>query len=151
MEKRLEQAAGQALSFVKNISVHEMLMFAYRLDRFNRQRLRPNEISLLRLIATNAVHYRCGQICAAYDAHNNLCATVMFLIYKGRGNILHAAASSEGLAHGGIEYIIDRFIEMNAEENLVLCVDSPTSKKLMEILQACGSGISTFPCLRQLD
>jgi len=65
--------------------------------------------------------------------------------------MLHAAAGSEGLASGGIEYLIDRFIETNAEENLVLCVDNPSDRKLMDILQGYGSGISNFPCLRSIS
>jgi hypothetical protein len=125
-------------------------MFAYKLDRFNRHRLNPQEISMLRLIAVNSIRYRSGQIGAAYDSHNNLCATVFFLIFRGRACILHAAASSEGLAAGGIEYVISRFIDMNAEENLVLCVDNPSDRKLMEIMKGSGAGISHYPCLRKL-
>ena len=148
LKKNLENANADSLSYVSNISVNDMLMFAYKLDRFNRRKLNPGEISLLRLIATNAIRYRSGQIGAAYDVHNNLIATVLFLIFKGRASILYASASSEGIACSGIEYIIDRFIEMNAEENLVLSVDNPSDKKLLAILSSCGSGISHFPCLR---
>jgi hypothetical protein len=150
MQKRLELAEVNPLSYVTNISVHDMLMFAYRLDRFNRNRLSPGDISTIRMIATNSMRFRMGQIGAAYDVHNNLCATVFFIVYKGRASILHAAASTEGVNSGGIEFIIDRFIELNAEENLVLCVDNPANRKLMEILKTCGSGISEFPCLRQI-
>lgn len=151
LRKQLNLSSECSLSYVNNISVHDMLMFAYRLDRFSKHRLKPSEISTLRLIATNAIRYRSGQIGSAYDSHNNLCATVMFLVFNGRASILHASASSDGIASGGIEYIIDRFIELNAEENLVLCVDNPSNRKLMEILKSCGSGISTFPCLRHID
>lgn len=151
LKNRLETAAARSLSYVNNISVHDMLMFAYKLDRFNRHRPNPHEISILRLIATNAIRYRSGQIGAAYDSHNNLIATVLFLVFRGRVSMLYAAASSEGVAHGGIEYIIDRFIEMNAEENLVLCVDNPSGTKLMDVLSGYGSGISNFPCLRNIS
>ena len=151
MEKRLELAADHSLSYDKNVSVHDMLMFAYRLDKFSRPRLNPQKISSLRMIATNAIHHRYGQIGAAYDSHNNLCATVLFLIFKGHASILYASACSEGLASGAIEFIIDRFIELNAEENLVLCIDNPSERKLMDILKSCGSGISAFPCLRRID
>ncbi|MFC2080723.1 hypothetical protein ACFLR8_00765 [Bacteroidota bacterium] len=150
MKNSLKLAQEKSLIYVNNVSVHDMLMFAYRLDRFNRKRLKPHEISMLRMIASNAIRYRSAQIGAAYDSHNNLCATVIFLIYKGKASILHAAASSEGIAARGIEFIIDRFIESKAEENMVLCVDNPSDKQLMDILKSCGSGISNFPCIRQL-
>jgi hypothetical protein len=151
MKKRLELAGSRSLSYLSNISVHDMLMFAYKLDRFNRQRLSPKQISVLRLIATNAIRYRAGQVWAAYDIYNNLIATVLFLVFRGRASMLIAAASAEGVDSGGVEYIIDRFIEMNAGANLVLCVDNPSNRKLMDILNGCGSGISSFPCLRSLS
>ena len=151
MNDRLILAKKESLSYIKNVSVHDMLMFGYRLDKFNRGRLKAGEISILRLLASNAIRFRSGQIGAAYDVHNNLCATVLFALFKGRASILYAAASSEGLAQGGIEFIIDRFIKINTEQNLVLCVDNSSDKKLMEILKGCGSGISNYPCLKNLD
>jgi hypothetical protein len=151
MQRMLESARDNSLSYVGNTSVHDMLMFASRLDKFSRSRLNPRNISCLRLIATKAIHYRQGQIGTAYDSHNNLCATVLFLVFKGRASILYAAASGEGLNSGGIEFIIDRFIEANAEENLVLCTDNSANRKLMDILKACGSGLSAFPCLKRIS
>lgn len=150
MQKQLSRAGDQSLSYISNVSVHDMLMFAYKFDKFQSQGLKPREISTLRLIISNSIRFRAGQIGAAYDIHNNLCAMVVFLIFKGRAGILHAAASTEGMASGAIEYIIDRFIETNAEKNLVLSVDNPADRKLMEILKSCGSGISNFPCLKSL-
>ena len=149
--KRLELASSRSLSYLSNISVHDMLMFAYKLDLFGKQRLNPRQISVLRLIATNAIRYRSGQVWAAYDTYNNLIATILFLVFRGRASMLHAAASSEGVESGGIEYIIDRFIEMNAGENLVLCVDNPSNRKLMDLLNGFGSGIFNFPCLRSFS
>lgn len=149
-QQQLKLASDSSLSFVKQVSVHDMLMFAYRLDKFNQQRLSPRKISILRMLATNAMQYRACQICAAYDRYNNLCATILFLVYHGRASILHAAATSSGLASGSIEYILDGFIKMNAEKNLVLSIDNPADRKLMEILQSCGCSISEFPCLRRI-
>lgn len=150
MKENLKTAGNSGLSYISNISVHDMLMFAYRLDRLNRTRLKPKDISLLRLISTNAIRYRVGQVGAAYDVHNNLIATVLFMVFNGRASVLHASASSEGLTTGGIEFIIDRFIRSRSEENMVLCIDNPNDKKLMEILKSCGAGMSQFPCLKHL-
>jgi hypothetical protein len=150
MKESLNRAKQDSLSYLGNISVHDMLMFAYRLDRFNRTRPRPRDITLLRMISTNAIRYRTGQIGAAYDVHNNLVATIFFMVFNGRANILHASASSEGLKSGGIEFILDRFIRSRSEENMVLCIDNPDEKKLMEILKSCGAGLSNYPCLKYL-
>lgn len=149
LRKRLQLAEERSLSYLSNVSVHDMLMFAYKLDRFHRHRLKPRDISTMRLIISNSIRFRAGQIWAAYDVHNNLCATVVFLTFRGRTSIFHAAASSEGLSSGGIEFIIDRYIEGNAGKNLVLCVDNPSESKLMEILKCSGSGISNFPCIKR--
>jgi hypothetical protein len=151
MQKKLRLAEDQSLSYLSNISVHDMLLFAFKLDRFHSRGLKSSEISIMRLILTNSIRFRMVQIGAAYDIHNNLSAVIAFLTFKGRVSILHASASNEGLAAGAIEFLIDRFIEKNAENNLVLCVDNPSERKLMEIMKCCGAGISNFPCLKTLQ
>jgi hypothetical protein len=148
MQKRLDLSKEHSLSYVINVSVHDMLMFAYKLDRFHKNRLKPRDISTMRLIISHSIRNRMAQLGAAYDVHNNLCATIVFLIFNGRASILHAAASVEGLAGGGLEFIIDRFIESNAEKNLVLCLDNPAERKLMDMFKSCGASLSDFPCLR---
>jgi hypothetical protein len=148
MQKQLGQSKEQSLSYVSNVSVHDMLMFAYKLDRFHKNRLKPRDISIMRLIISHSLRNRMAQVGAAYDAHNNLCATIVFLVFKGRASILHASASGDGLEGGGLEFIIDRFIESNAEKNLVLCLDNPAERKLMDMLKSCGASLSDFPCLK---
>ncbi len=71
LQKSLELAKKESLSHVNNISVNDMLMFAYKLDAFNQSRLKPKDISILRLIISNALRFRSARISAAYDSHNN--------------------------------------------------------------------------------
>lgn len=149
IQDRLRLAAENSLSYVSNTSVNELVMFSYRLDKLNRQKLKPRQISVLRLIASNAIRYRSAQLASAYDRTNSLCAVILFLIFNGRASILHAAANAEGMETGAIEFIIDHFIRKHSEQNLVLSVDNPDDKYLMETLQHFGSGISDYPCLKQ--
>ena len=150
IQDRLNLAKTNSISFVSNTSVNDLVMFSYRLDKLNKQKIKPNQISTLRLIASNAIRYRSAQLASAYDRTNNLCAVMLFLIFNGRASILHAAASAEGLKTGAIEFIIDHFIRNNSEQNLVLSIDNPDDKYLMETLQHFGSGISEYPCLKKI-
>ena len=150
IKDRLNLAEENSISFVSQTSVNDLLMFAFRLDKLNKQKLKPNQLSTLRLIASNAIRYRSGQLASAYDKTNNLCAVILFLIFNGRASILHAAANMEGMETGAIEFIIDRFIRENSEQNLVLSIDNPGDRYLMEILQHFGSGISEYTCLKQI-
>lgn len=150
IKDRLNLAEENSTSFVSQTSVNDLLMFAFRLDKLNKQKLKPNQLSTLRLIASNAIRYRSGQLASAYDKTNNLCAVILFLIFNGRASILHAAANMEGMETGAIEFIIDHFIRENSEQNLVLSIDNPGDKYLMETLQHFGSGISEYPCLKQI-
>jgi hypothetical protein len=150
IQERLILAEESSLGFVGNTSVNDLIMFSYRLDKLNKHKLKPNQISNLRLIASNAIRYRSAQVASAYDRYNNLCAVILFLIFNGRASILHAAASVEGLGTGAIEFIIDLFIRENSEKNLVLSIDNPGDKYLLETLQHFGSVISEYPCLKQI-
>lgn len=151
IKARLHLAEENSISFVSNTSVNDLLMFSYRLDKLNKQKLKPKQISTLRLIASNAIRYRSAQLASAYDRTNNLCAIILFLIFNGRASILHAAANMDGIQTGAIEFIIDHFIRENSEQNLVLSIDNPGDKYLMETLQQFGSGISEYPCLKQIS
>ena len=151
IKDRLKLAGENSISFVSNTSVNDLLMFSYRLDKLNKQKLKPNQISTLRLIASNAIRYRSAQLASAYDRSNNLCAIILFLIFNGKASILHAAANADGMKEGAIEFIIDHFIRENSEQNLVLSIDNPGDKYLLETLKNFGSGISEFPCLKQID
>ncbi len=147
IEDRLRLAKENSLSFVSNTSLNDMVMFSYRLDKLNRPKLKPTQITSLRLIASNALRYRSAQLSSAYDRANNLCAVMLFLVFNGRANILHASASLEGMEMGAIEFIIDQFIRKNSGKNLILSVDNPGDRLLFETLQHFGSGISEYPCL----
>ncbi len=147
--KTLQKAKDTRLSYVRSIPANDLLMFAYRLDAFNKQRLKPNQISTLRLIASNAIRFRSGRIAAAYDAYNNLCAAILFLNYNGRASIHHAVANKEGIQNGAIYYILDSYIRENAEQNIVLCIDNPEAKNISGIFRNCGSTLSTYPCMKK--
>jgi len=147
IKDRLNLAEANSTSFVSHTSVNDLLMFSYRLDKINKHKLKPKQLSTLRLIASNSIRYRSGQLASAYDKTNNLCAVMLFLIFNGRASILHAAANVDGMETGAIEFIIDHFIRENSEQNLVLSIDNPGDKYLMETLQHFGSGLSEYPCL----
>jgi hypothetical protein len=143
----LRNAAIAQLSYVGGISANDLLMFAYQFDVFNSRPLKPNQISTLRLIITNAIRYRAGRIVAAYDAHNNLCATLFFLIYNGRTSIHHAAATPDGIQNGALYFLLDNYIRESSEQNQVLCMDDPTAGNLAELFQDFGSSLSKYPCI----
>ena len=148
-QNQLTKSEKAKLSYVGNISANDLLMFSYRLDAFNKQRLKPNQISTLRLITSNAIRFRAGKIAAAYDANNNLCAAIFFLNFNGRISIHLSAANSEGILNGAIYFILDSFIRENAGQNLVLCIDNPDSKRTSDIFRNFGSAISNYPCIKK--
>jgi hypothetical protein len=146
----LQKAKKASLSYMGSISAHDLLMFSYRLDAFNKHRLKPSQMDALRLITSRAIRYRSGQIAAAYDASNNLCASLFFLKFNGRISIHHAAANPEGIRNGAIYFLLDAYIRENAEQNMVLCIDDPDAKRLSEVFLNLGSSLSTYPCLKRL-
>ena len=146
----LQKAKESSLSYMGNISAHDLLMFAYRLDAFNKNRLKPTQLATLRLIASTSLRYRAGQIAAAYDATNNLCASLFFLNYKGRTSIHHVASNMEGMHNGAIYFILDEYIRKYSEQNLMLCIDNPAAKRISEIFLNFGSSVSNYPCIKKL-
>lgn len=146
----LRKAARVPLSSIGDVSVHDFIEFAYRFDRLNASGLRPGQVKLLRLIASNAIRYRSGQIMAAFNALNQLVAAILFLKFKGRISIGFAAADQEGITTGAVDFLLDRHIRENAEKNLVLGMDSCQEGGISRSFSNFGATLSTYPCLKNL-
>lgn len=61
-----------------------------------------------------------GKIYGVYTPGNELCAAVYFCRWKDRVIYFNAASNEEGKNTGAMYYLINRFIEDNAEKNLIL-------------------------------
>ena len=146
----LDRAREESLTYLGNISAHKFLEFTYQFDAFNTRRLKPDQVNILRLIASNALRYRMGQIAAAFDERNNLCASMFFLRFNGRASIHLLSASLEGIRCGALQFILDEYIRENSEQNLVLSVDNPDAGDMAGILCNFGGCLSQYPCLISL-
>ena len=146
----LDKAKKESLTYLGNISVHKFLEFSYQFDAFNAPRLKPDRVNLLRLIASNALRYRMGQINAAFDKQNNLCASLLFLKFNGRDSIHYVSANTDGIRSGALHFILDIYIRENSGRDLVLCVDNPDARTISRIFCSFGASLSTYPCLKNL-
>jgi hypothetical protein len=135
----LEQSATQQISIIKGLSVNDFLQFAARFDTYQDTRIRSREINFLRLIITNSVRYRLGEIYGAYTPENNLCAAAFLITYRQKATLFMTLASRTGLQYHAVQLIIDGYIKLHAEQKLILGVDDPFDRKNLLLLKQFGA------------
>jgi len=149
-DDKIITAQQSKIGIVKSIANHDFLQFAFKFDQFNRNRLKPSQVSFLRQIVSNSIRYRMGEIYGAYSRENNLCATVFFIKYRDKRIIHYMAADQEGILSGALYLILDRYIYSNAEKNLILSADDPGNSRLIECISSLGGKPYAFASIKKL-
>lgn len=138
LKSELENSATQHISIVKGLSVNDFLQFAAYSDINRNIRIGTRELNCLRLIITNSVRYRLGELYGAYTPENNLCAAAFLITYRQKATLFMVLANRTGLQYCAVQLIIDAYIQLHAEQKLILGVDDPFDKKNLLLLKQFG-------------
>lgn len=116
-KRKLKKAKKKNLSLVHSISIEEYFVFK---KKNLRMKLSSKEINKLRNILTFALANSLGQIYGVYSNENELCTAAFFIRHKQRVTFLNASNSPEGKEHQAMYFLIDHFIQNNAEKDFLL-------------------------------
>lgn len=116
-KRNIAKAQKQDLTIIEGIRLEDYL-------RFKAQNLTAgvdrSSIDKLKSLIAFGEYKGFGKIYGVYTPGNNLCAAVYFCRWKDRVIYFNAASSKEGKNTRAMYYLINRFIEDNAEKNLIL-------------------------------
>lgn len=116
-KRNIAKAQKQDLTIIEGIRLEAYL-------EFKAQNLPPgvgkSAIDQLKSLIAFGEYKGFGKIYGVYTSGNELCAAVYFCRWKDRVIYFNAASNEEGKSTGAMYYLINRFIEDNAEKNLIL-------------------------------
>ena len=116
-KRNITKAQKQDLSIIEGIRFEDYLEFkAKNLPAGVDQ----SAIDKLKSLIAFGEYKGFGKIYGVYTPENDLCAAVYFCRWKDRVIYFNAASNEEGKNTGAMYYLINRFIEDNAEKNLIL-------------------------------
>ncbi|MDX8341549.1 hypothetical protein SLH46_20290 [Draconibacterium sp. IB214405] len=116
-KRNIAKAQKQNLTIIEGIRLEAYLDFkAKNLP----PRVDQSAIDKLKSLIAYGEYKGFGKIYGVYTPDNELCAAVYFCRWKDRVIYFNAASNEEGKNLGAMYYLINRFIEDNAEKNLIL-------------------------------
>ena len=140
----MNESGSRRLTVTKGLTANEFLQFIYHHDRSNKRHLKPKELHYLRLITSNSIRYRFGELFGAYSPENNLCGAALIIKYRQKASVIYTAADKEGMSKMAITSIIEEFIKTHAEQKLILGVDDPDDKISLDLLRQFGGKTCRF-------
>ncbi len=116
-KRNIAKAAKNKLQYISGIRLEDYLAFkkANLIDNVSNK-----DIEKLKSIVAFGQYTGIGEIYGVYSAENELCAAVYFCRWKNRVIYLNAATNEKGKMLGAMYFLVDNFVQANAERDLRL-------------------------------
>jgi hypothetical protein len=105
-------------------------------------------ISLMRNILSVSILHRFGQIIGAYTKDNTLCAGACFINSHNKSIYLLSASSETGKEERAMFGIIDYYIKLNAEKNLILDFEGSDVPGIARFYSSFGAIETKYPNIK---
>jgi len=144
IRRNLKKSADSNLSLVKNVRPEDVVNL-FRENRGKQFGHMGNEqyAVLLRLIYTG-LHKGMTQVWGAYDAHNELCAGIVWFFSHREAIFLFSGLSEAGRNKGAMPFLVDNFIRQYAGQQLTLDFEGSNDEGLARFYAGFGSGNVTY-------
>jgi hypothetical protein len=144
IRRNIKKSAENSLNIVKNVKPDDLVLL-FRNNRGKQFRHLGDEqyAILLRLIYV-CIHKGIAQVWGAYDAHNELCAGVVWLFSHQEVIFLFSGLSENGRSKGAMPFLIDSFIREHAGQQLTLNFEGSNDEGLARFYAGFGSEKTTY-------
>ena len=116
-KRNIVKSGANNLHYISGIPLEEYLTFK---EANLMVSVSKKEIKKLKSIVAFGQHKGIGEIHGVYSAGNELCAAVYFCKWKNRVIYMNAASNEEGKKLGAMFFLVDNFIQTNAEKEIIL-------------------------------
>lgn len=139
IRRNLKKGAEGSLLLVKSVRPEEVVTL-FRENRGKQFGQLGNEqyAVLLRLIYAS-IHKGMAQVWGVYDAHNELCAGVVWLFSHQEAIFLFSGLSETGRGNGAMPFLVDSFIRDHAGRQLTLDFEGSNDEGLARFYAGFGS------------
>ncbi|MCE2772601.1 MAG: GNAT family N-acetyltransferase [Bacteroidetes bacterium] len=138
-KRNLKKALGNNLVLHKQYS-HEEIIALFRSDRGAEVTVwNENHYDILRRLLQAAEARGCLHVRAVTDANGQLLSGAFFMDSNGKVIFLFSGNSAAGKTQGAMLFLIDAFIEENAQRNLILDFEGSNNPDLARFYRGFGA------------
>lgn len=140
-KRNVAKAAEYNLQYIAGIALDEYLAFkqANLMDKVSKK-----DIEKLKSIIAFGQYKGFGEIVGVYSEENELCAAVYFCKWKNRVIYLNAASNSLGKNLRAMYFLVDNFIKINAEQDLILDFEGSMIPGVARFYSGFGATAETY-------
>jgi hypothetical protein len=140
-KRNIAKSGANNLHYISGIPLEEYLAF----KQANLMvKVSKKEIKKLKSIVAFGQHKGIGEIHGVYSAGNELCAAVYFCKWKNRVIYMNAASNEEGKKLGAMFFLVDNFIQTNAEKEIILDFEGSMIPGVARFYGGFGSSPETY-------
>lgn len=147
LKDKLKQAQNQKITVVKGLMPNDLL----KLIHSKHFKVGPSFIVSMRILASTALRYRIGQIYGAYTRQNNICGAILFLKSNKKAIMLVTAFTDEALASHAIEYMVDYYLKLHAENDLTFIFENIGHRQMFIDYAEFGSKKMSYQVIKQIS
>lgn len=140
-KRNIAKAAKNNLQYISGICLEDYL--AFKEANLN-DKVSKKAIEKLKSIIAFGQYKGIGEIYGVYSTENELCAAVYFCRWKNRVIYLNAASNEKGKMLGAMYFLVDNFIQANAERDLLLDFEGSMIPGVARFYSGFGASPETY-------
>lgn len=144
LQRNLNKATTNKLEVFKQGRPEELIALFKQNRGATLNHLTEKEYELLNRIAYKALHLGIAEIWSIHDNHNQLCAGALWVKSHGKAIFLFSALSESGKQLNAMAFLIDNYIQVNADQKIVLDFEGSNDEGLARFYSSFGASEETY-------
>lgn len=145
LKRNIKKAQKSELSIVKNLKPEPIIQLFKENKGKTIKAYYSDDYETLARLVYKAISMGKAELWGAYTKENNICAGAMFFRDSRRFVFLFSASSEEAKSIGAMPYLIDSFIEEQAENKMILDFEGSMDTNLARFYKSFGSSEVHYP------
>jgi hypothetical protein len=143
-QRNLAKAIALQTAVVRGVDIAAFLRFTTENIKGN---ISAEALAIMERLVRQLVSNGYGEIYGAYSNTNTLCATAIFVRFKGKSIYLLATSSKEGISNRAMFMLIDSYIQKHSGSVVVLDFEGSMIPGVAKFYKGFGACAVTYPHL----
>jgi hypothetical protein len=139
IKDNLKQSGNNQITIVAGMNSNDLVSLYLSSKSLIQRFIFRKHINKIKMLVSNSIKFRVGQVYGAYTRENNLCAATFFIWSHNRVFLLFFGFNKIGLKEYAHVALIDEFIKLHAEQNLTLRFEYTSRNKYSGLYKGFGA------------
>jgi hypothetical protein len=149
IKDNLKESEKNKISIITGMNSNDLVSLYLKNKNLLQRFLFRKHINKIKMLVSNSIKFRVGQVYGAYTNENNLCAAAFFVWSHNRVFLLFFGFNKTGTKELAHITLINEFIKLHAEQNLTLRFEFTSRNKYAGLYKGFGAKRYEFMQVRK--